>query len=143
MRVFCLFILVLLIGCSAGEETPVFTMVGEWELVRSIDSETQEVITGDDMWARETYVFNSDSTFQKQRIAGGVMSEATGGYIESGAGSSSDFERNITLTFETGLEIIGSCTPSEGIELLRVFDNGSMTNTWSACDGPEMYYERR
>jgi len=142
IRMLFFFLLVLIVSC-AEDETPGFTMIGEWELVRSIDSWTGEETTGDNMWARETYVFRPDSTFQKQRIIGGVMSEATGGYIESGGGASPPFVRNVTLTFRTGFEIIGACTPSEGIELLRVLEDGTMTNIWSACDGPELYYERR
>jgi hypothetical protein len=136
-------LMVLMIGCSPAEDTPGFTMIGEWELVRSIDAWTGVETTGEDMWARETYIFSQDSTFRKQRIMDGVMSEATGGYIESGGGSSPPFVRNVTLTFRSGFEIIGACTPSEGIELLRVLEDGTMVNTWAACDGPELFYERR
>ena len=136
-------LMVIMIGCSPADDTPGFTMVGEWELVRSIDAWTGVETTGEDMWAQETYIFSQDSTFRKQRIMDGVMSEATGGYIESGGGSSPPFVRNVTLTFRSGFEIIGACTPSEGIELLRVLEDGTMVNTWAACDGPELFYERR
>jgi len=136
-------LLIIMVGCNPGEEEPLFTMQGEWELVRSIDPWTNEETTGDQMWARETYLFKSDSTFLKTRISEGAITEATGGYIESGGGSSPPFVRNVTLTFRTGFEIIGACTPSEGIELLRVLEDGTMVNTWAACNGPELFYERR
>ncbi|WP_416444698.1 hypothetical protein ACH3O9_04175 [Leeuwenhoekiella sp. A16] len=140
------FILVLLstlslYSCSVKDDTDADFRAGttqKWELI-SMSGSVANVppATGDDMFWQEYYLFYTNGTFLKSREQNGSIKEATGTY-KTQTLSDGNY---LILSYKTGYELIGSCSSQENKEYLH-FSNPQMSNTWNACDGPGLTYER-
>jgi hypothetical protein len=106
-----------------------------WKLTRMTGNIPNSQTTGNNMAWQEIYVFNADNTFSKTRNQKGILYNATGTYAYVTLGN----ENQVSLLFETGKELAGSCF-SDGGEALRFLDD-KLVATWNICDGPGLEYE--
>ncbi len=109
----------------------------KWELVRMSGSMVNSTTTGADMEWQEYYVFSLDGTFQKIRKREGIVSEAAGTFefVEY----ENDEADYLELTYTMGLGLIGNCSADQK-EVLVYRSAAEISNTWMACDGPELDY---
>lgn len=108
-----------------------------WELVRMTGSFVGSETTGDAMEWQEYYLFTPDGTFIKSRTRVEEVTQATG--VFEVLEFEGDDEHYLELTYETGTELIGSCT-AEIKEILIYRSSNRISNTWLACDGPGLDY---
>lgn len=108
----------------------------KWVLVQMSGSFFNSQTTGEDMDWQEFYILQNDRTFTKSRTFEGRVLEASGTYqfLETGS------EKQLELTYKSESTLIGNCSP-ELNELLIITSPTSISNTWSACDGPGLKYE--
>lgn len=134
----------LLSSCKDDEFQPESAIRGEWELVKMGSSWTAEVQEGDEMAWTETYVFRSNNTFEKTRNSADGEFQASGTFTwrEAEMMDSSMAKVYLTLTFQTGEEIMGSCT-ADGNEELIITHQEELRNTWGDCDGPILHYRKK
>lgn len=93
--------------------------------------------TGSDMSWQEFYLFNADATFSKTRERDGVTKTITGKFSFKNIGT----ENYMELTYDADSEIIGNCYATATEELILKSDI-QLTNTWNACDGPGLVYNK-
>ncbi|WP_157971968.1 hypothetical protein [Pleomorphovibrio marinus] len=134
------------LSCSNDEQKPAFHLTGEWVLKEySVFSwQNGELMSMDLPW-EEHVVFRFNKTFEKTRKSGEETIRATGTYTltPSRAYDSSMTRYHISLQFESGEEIIGGCSSSQGQEDMVLTWNDEVFNTWAACDGPLLVYRRQ
>lgn len=132
-------------SCSKDEGRPRETVVGDWELVKSIGSYEGAVQEGDELEAAETYSFRSDGTFMKRRESDQTVSQGAGKYAvrEAETEDSTNAQFYLELIFESGDRVHGDCYGEKAVEYLIVTWQGQLRNTWGACDGPTLFYEKR
>lgn len=109
----------------------------KWQLVRMTGQISNSAVTGKDMSWQEYYLFMPNNIFVKHRERNGVITEITGRF-KSEKGSDATF---LHLEYDAPSNIIGSCYGNE-IEELWFRTDDLLINTWSACDGPGLEYER-
>ena len=132
---------ILAISCSKNDSYDIIVFPQKWKLIKMTGSFPNSETTGDKMEWQEFYIFNKDKSFIKNRESDGINTEVSGTYelVED-----SDFtllgETLYELTFNNNNTLIGSCFQG-AVEKLRV-DPTSIKNTWEACDGPGLEYER-
>ena len=102
------------------------------------DLVVKSIFLPEDMFWHEYYLFYSNGTFLKSREQNSSVKEATGTY-EIQTLSDGDY---FILSFKTGYDLIGSCSSQENKEYLHFISATKMSNTWNACDGPGLTYER-
>lgn len=133
-------------SCKEDEFQPDWAVQGEWRLVKSESPRTDHVLEGEELEGEETYGFNDGHTFVKSRET------ANGGFQASGEFSLTEAEIScsrkaralLSLTFQSGMEITGTCNPTGKVEELIISHQGELVNhTWSYCDGPILYYEKK
>ena len=139
---FFIFIITLLCSCSEDENSQIDETLlqfenQKWELFRTTGNVANSERTGEDMEWQEYYFFKLDGTFEKVREIEGLVSKATGSFevIEY----NNDDADYLELTYESGLELIGSCT-GDLKEVLVYRTSTIVSNTWFACDGPGLDY---
>ncbi|MEJ8801592.1 hypothetical protein [Pontibacter sp. H249] len=139
-------LLCVLTSCSKDDTPDAMTTefaAGEypqkWQLVKMTGNiANAPALTGAAMPWQEFYVFNSNSSFTKTRERNGVTTAASGTFkIEN-----LTTEKLLTLTYSSTNDIIGSCTSAEATETLGFMSDGTLHNTWNACDGPGLAYKR-
>ena len=132
-------------SCKEDDERPRETVVGDWELVKSIGSYEGAVQEGDELEATEIYSFRPDGTFVKRREIDMAVSQGTGKYTvqEAETVDSSNAQFYLELIFESGDPVHGDCYTERAVEYLIVTWQGQLKNTWGACDGPTLFYEKR
>ncbi|MBS9462382.1 hypothetical protein KIM67_08175 [Flagellimonas sp. 389] len=122
---------------NEAEDQPV-PLKGEaqkWELVKMTGSMVNSETTGDAMEWQENYFLNPNGSFEKQRVYDGTTTKATGSYeliVQ-------EDEKYFELTYETGKELIASCSRN-GKEILVLNGSDALYATWNACDGPGLEY---
>ncbi|MEX2591126.1 MAG: hypothetical protein WD426_00030 [Anditalea sp.] len=139
------FILLVISSCKEDEIQPDLAVQGEWILVKSEGSMTGKVLEGEELEWKETYDFNDDNTFIKTRETDDGSFQASGEFslIEAEISDSSKARAYLTLTFQSGEEIIiGTCNGTGKIEELIITHQGELINTWGYCDGAILYYEK-
>ncbi|AWX44103.1 hypothetical protein HME9304_01103 [Flagellimonas maritima] len=143
MKILAIFFSFFLVVSSCSEsdpedknakQVPLEGSAQKWELVRMTGSMINSETVGDDMDWQEYYILRPDSTFLKQREHNGGKTTATGFYKLVEQEKESYFE----LTFETGKELVASCS-GNGKETL-MFTGYMLYSTWNACDGPGLEY---
>lgn len=94
-------------------------------------------MSGESMIWQERLTLHPDGSFVKYREMKGQKMEATGtyAYVDLSDG------KYLELVFEKSNELIGNCT-GDLKELLRVNEEGNLSGTWQACDGPGLTYQR-
>ena len=139
-----LLITFVLSSCKDDEFRPESAIRGEWELVKMGSSWTAEVQEGEDLELTETYVFHSNNAFEKTRNSADGEFQASGTFTwrEAEMLGSSMARVYLTLTFQSGEEILGSCT-QDGNEELIITHQEELRNTWGACDGPILHYRKK
>lgn len=129
-------------SCAVKDDTDVDLKANasqKWKLVSMTGSVANvPPATGEDMFWQEYYLFNSNGTFLKSREQNSSVKEATGTY-EIQTLSDGDY---FILSYKTGYDLIGSCSSQENKEYLHFISATKMSNTWNACDGPGLTYER-
>lgn len=93
--------------------------------------------TGSDMSWQEFYLFNADGTFSKTRERDGVTKTITGKFSFKNIGQ----ENYMELTYDEDSELIGNCYATATEELIIKSDI-QLANTWNACDGPGLMYNK-
>ncbi|WP_221394596.1 hypothetical protein [Dyadobacter sp. NIV53] len=146
-RLFFLFtILGTLLACSKKETSPegLTTKFNsekfpqKWQLV-SMTGNVANIPpqTGSDMSWQEFYLFNADGTFSKTRERDGVTKTITGKFSFKNIGQ----ENYMELTYDEDSELIGNCYATATEELIIKSDI-QLANTWNACDGPGLMYNK-
>lgn len=109
----------------------------KWELVRMSGSMVNSTTTGADMEWQEYYVFSLDGIFQKIRKREGIVSEAAGTF--EFVAYQNDEADYLELTYTMGLGLIVNCSGDQK-EVFIYRSASEISNTWMACDGPELDY---
>lgn len=132
-------LILVLISCSNNEEKSgkVADYEGTWDLTKISMPFINSNLIGPDIKWQESYVFNKDGSFTKTRIKGYNTTVASGTFIIKQIGN----EKHLELNFSEESEIVGGCFGrlSEGLVLTA---KGKLLNTWGACDGPSLEYEK-
>lgn len=146
MKKLLLLLLAPIVFFSCNEDAdPVRTLVGEWELVSERGSWDGSIRTGAEMYYQQTYQFRADGTFTKIQELDGQVFEARGNYSTAPAeatASAAGARLNVTLNFTEGGELAGDCF-GPNLETLVLNRNNELRNSWSACDGPGLTYEKK
>lgn len=107
-----------------------------WKLIKMTGSYKGSETVGEEMEWKENYVFMSDGTFVKTRIAEGESQSASGTYDYD------ETNQNFLLEYEKMSNLVGTCD-SEAKEYLYFDKDGKiLLSNWWACDGPGLFYER-
>jgi hypothetical protein len=109
-----------------------------WQLT-SISGSIANVppLNADELPWQEWYVFNDDNSFTRTR------QEKKSSRVEAGTYEVKTLTDGIyfELTYENDNDLIGNCT-ADNREVLRE-NNGKLVNTWMACDGSGLTYEKK
>jgi len=124
-------------SCSKDNDDTTEDYHGKWILVKMSGSIQNSETTGSAMEWQEFYLFNNDATFTKSRTRNTVTTTASGTYITQNGSDGLYLE----LTYSKDSEIIGSCYRNQK-EALYFRSNTILSNTWNACDGPGLDYQK-
>ena len=140
----CFFsIVVIFFGCDK-DESPDNLIEGEWVLMEVGSTWTQDVIKAEEIDYEEKYILLPNGTFVKTRTGSDSDGQATGTFTFTAAEPNhQDVQYYLSLTFETGTDMIISCTKSLGIEEFALLDNGRLLNAAGACDWPVLTYRKK
>lgn len=115
-------------------------IIGNWKVTEMTGNIANAKPTiGSEMPWQESYQFNANSTFEKSRELNGVTTKASGTYKLTNDANIISLE----LSFDKESEIVGSCS-SKTKEYMS-FQSEKLilsNNSWSACDGPGLKYEK-
>lgn len=129
-------------SCAVKDDTDVDLKANatqKWKLVSMTGSVANiPPTTGDDLPWQEYYFLYADDTFVKSRKQDGEVKEA-GGTFEIQTLSDGNY---LVLTYDSESELRGDCSSQELKEFLSIISATKMSNTWNACDGPGLTYER-
>lgn len=130
-------------SCSVDSSVPDdYDHQGKWDLVRSRSNVAHEKYV-EESEISESYIFRHNGTFLKMRIQRNLEESVGGTYklVKSqwtGAGEPLLF---MELKFEAASPLISNCTP-EPVEHLILTSKYILENTWMACDGSQMEYQK-
>ena len=136
-QILFLMIIGILCSCSKNEINLENQIIGNWKLIQMSGTIPNSETTGTEMDWQETYLLNTDGTFQKSRNRDGVITEISGTYKLINNSTESLLE----LNFNSKSEIIGSCT-SNTKETMNIQSETIFLSSWNACDGPGLRYEK-
>jgi hypothetical protein len=136
-KILFLMIIGILCSCSKNEINLENQIIGNWKLIQMSGTIPNSETTGTEMDWQETYLLNTDGTFQKSRNRDGVITEISGTYKLINNSTESLLE----LNFNSESEIIGSCT-SNTKETMNIQSETIFLSSWNACDGPGLRYEK-
>ncbi|MXO04325.1 hypothetical protein [Flavobacterium sp. HBTb2-11-1] len=128
-----------LVSCSNDDNSnkPTESYHGNWILTRmGISNPAANSI--DVLKWQESYTFNSNNTFSKTRKRDGKITAISGTYSVVKTAEQTKFE----LVYAKESDIIGSCTSKTKENLYIINEIGSLYNTWNACDGPVLVYDK-
>ena len=139
------FVLGSLLSCASDDEIAIEQcpekrqlIPEKWQLIRMSGNVANiPPSTGTDMAWQEWYLLYPDDTFNKTRERHNVITEEQGTYAIV---TLSDGEY-LELAYKSKNDLIGNCT-IEAKELLKIKSEDEMIGTWSACDGPGLFYEK-
>ncbi|MFD0975272.1 hypothetical protein [Salinimicrobium gaetbulicola] len=138
-QTFFLMVIGVLFSCNKNDDSINLEseIIGSWKLIQMTGSIPNSETTGSEMDWQETYQLNSNGTFQKSRERDGVVTEVSGTYNLT----DNSKEQLLELNFNSESEIIGSCTSN--IKETMIFQSETIFyNSWNACDGPGLKYEK-
>lgn len=141
-HIFLFALFLSLYSCSIETSVPDnYEHQGTWELVRTRSNMADAAY--EEPQVRETYTFRNNGTFIKSRFEGASEETAEGTYKLvnrpwNGAGEPLLF---LDLKFTTGLPLVANCAV-EPVEHLIINSEYLLINTWVACDGFLMEYEK-
>lgn len=130
-------------SCSVDSSVPDdYEHQGKWVL-RSVQNNMVNASKSEHLSYRETYIFQHNGTFVKIRQQENSEEKAQGRYklVQrpwNGVGEPLLF---LDLNFETYSPIIANCT-REPVEHLLITSEYILVNSWIACDGLTMEYEK-
>jgi len=130
-------LIVTLIACSPDKKIAPDQRPEKWQLVKMSGNDgSVPPSTGSDMDWQEWYLLYSNHTFTKTR-------ERDSTVIESGTYAIVTLSdgKYLELIYKSQNDLIGNCIP-EPKELLKFNSEIELTRTWSACDGPGLFYEK-
>jgi hypothetical protein len=131
-------ILTIFSSCTKDtEETITTDYNGKWKLVSMYGAMLNMGTTGAAMGWQEAYSFNNDGTFIKSRVENAIETTVSGTYITKNYQDGMHLE----LTYSNDNEIIGNCSGDLKEELYFKSKN-YLSNTWNACDGPVLEYQK-
>ena len=136
-QILFLMIIGILCSCSKNDINLENQIIGNWKLIQMSGTIPNSETTGTEMQWQETYLLNTDGTFQKSRNRDGVITEISGTYKLINNSTESLLE----LNFNSESEIIGSCT-SNTKETMNIQSETIFLSSWNACDGPGLRYEK-
>ena len=136
-QILFLMIIGILCSCSKNDINLENQIIGNWKLIQMSGTIPNSETTGTEMDWQETYLLNTDGTFQKSRNRDGVITEISGTYKLINNSTESLLE----LNFNSESEIIGSCT-SNTKETMNIQSETIFLSSWNACDGPGLRYEK-
>jgi hypothetical protein len=105
-QILFLIIIGILCSCSKNDINLENQIIGNWKLIQMSGTIPNSETTGTEMEWQETYLLNTDGTFQKSRNRDGVITDISGTYKLINNSTESLLE----LNFNSESEIIGSCT---------------------------------
>lgn len=142
--IYLIAILLLTAGCQE-DNLPASEVVGEWKLIRSHHYVGTEVIReGSDLEWQEVYVFRSDGRFAKTRTSLSGIANASGAYTTEDAPLylSRPVKLLLKLTFTTGVDLAGGCSP--GTEEFDLSSHDGLLRNYSiACENPILTYQKK
>ncbi|MCG2460672.1 hypothetical protein K8352_07930 [Flavobacteriaceae bacterium F89] len=124
-------------SCSNDDGIDTVSFPQKFVLVKMAGRVPDSERTGDDMDWQEYYIFDSDSTFLKSRNINNETIQAEGTYKTKVMND----DEYMILSYPKESEIIGSCE-HRPTEMLFIIDRDHLRNTWGACDGPVLSYNR-
>ena len=136
-QILFLMIIGILCSCSKNDINLENQIIGNWKLIQMSGTIPNSETTGTAMEWQETYLLNTDGTFQKSRNRDGVITDISGTYKLINNSTESLLE----LNFNSESEIIGSCT-SNTKETMNIQSETIFLSSWNACDGPGLRYEK-
>ena len=136
-QILFLMIIGILCSCSKNDINLENQIIGNWKLIQMSGTIPNSETTGTEMDWQETYLLNTDGTFQKSRNRDGVITDISGTYKLINNSTESLLE----LNFNSESEIIGSCT-SNTKETMNIQSETIFLSSWNACDGPGLRYEK-
>lgn len=137
-KILLLMIIGTLFSCSKNTENDTENiLVGNWTLIQMTGSIPNSETSGTEMDWQETYLLKADGTFLKSRDKDGTTIEVSGTYNFINSSN----ETLVKLNFDSESAIIGSCN-SNSKETMKLESETIFINTWNACDGPELKYEK-
>jgi hypothetical protein len=136
-QILFLIIIGILCSCSKNDINLENQIIGNWKLIQMSGTIPNSETTGTEMDWQETYLLNTDGTFQKSRNRDGVITDISGTYKLINNSTESLLE----LNFNSESEIIGSCT-SNTKETMNIQSETIFLSSWNACDGPGLRYEK-
>lgn len=142
----CLTIFTLLFISCSKETDPTLTeteFTGIWELIETTGQTPDSKLTGNEMSFQETYQFNSDGTFIKNRNEGGIIVKVTGTFesIEEDDSQLKATTNYLKLFHSKESSIIATCT--EGYIEYLIVSNQRLKNSWDSCDGVGLVYMKK
>ncbi len=131
-----------LYACSVDTSVPDnYEHQGIWELKRTRSNIANAGY--EEPVIEETYSFKSNGTFTKTRLNGIVRKEAAGTYqlVNKPWNGNGEPLLFLDLKFESGVDLVANCEV-EPVEHLIITSEYFLVNTWIACDGFLMEYEK-
>ena len=131
-----------LYSCSVETSVPDnYEHQGTWELVRTRSNMANADY--EEPTVREMYTFRNNGTFEKSRFEGASEETAKGTYKLVNKAWQGDGEPLLFLDlyFEEGISLVANCTV-EPVENLIITSEYVLVNTWIACDGFLMEYQK-
>ena len=130
--------LFMLSSCNKDSDKSIYhDYQGKWVLVKMSGNTPDSETTGEEMVWQESYKFNGNGTFTKERDQNGALTESSGSLtvLKSEEGTL------LELIHATENDIIGSCLGDKK-EVLVLKSTSVMTITWNQCDGPGLEYDK-
>lgn len=142
-KLFQLFLLVILCtSCSTETDlTENNSYLGKWVLVKMTGSYPNSETEGSQMAWQEFYILKPDGKVTKKRVEMNFTTEIEGTYEIYNDNTSEDLKHLIRIKFPARDNIIATCSnlPEESLYFTSA---SKMINTYHACDGPGLEYER-
>lgn len=129
--------LITFLSCSSDNQSPLQNYLGKWELTQMTGTVPNSETTGSKMEWQEYYLIKPNGKFIKSRNRNGIITEISGTYKIV----NSSTENLLMFKYSNESQIIGSCT-SKLNETLYFNSQNILFNSWNACDGPSLKYEK-
>ena len=131
----------LVLSCSDDEsktadlKTPVEEPL-RLELIGMSGQMRNSETTGEEMQWQEYFLLKKQMNFEKVHLEDGAEVKSTGTFeIEMING-----DKYLKFTHDTKNKAYGNCT-GDKVELLRYTNSNELKGSWSACDGPGLFYK--
>jgi len=138
----------MVLSCTEDNAPASFDLEGSWAISKIVVGWGQPDRAGAEIPFTDTYTFDADGTFMRNRVDGEIDRVASGVYevSETQESDPSIHLFRVNLTYHTGSDLASNCHSvgdEANRESLVVLEDHSLLTTWQMCDGPGYYYERR